>query len=61
MAGLLRWGILGTGNIAKQFAAGVATSRRSSLAAVGSRQEAAAREFASATAKTKRRSSQSIR
>src|SRR5438132_3344147 len=37
MADRLRWGILGTGNIARQFAEGVATAQRSSLAAVGSR------------------------
>jgi D-xylose 1-dehydrogenase (NADP+, D-xylono-1,5-lactone-forming) len=46
MAGQLRWGILGTGNIAKQFAGGVKTSKRGSIVAVGSRQEATAREFA---------------
>jgi xylose dehydrogenase (NAD/NADP) len=47
MSKTIRWGILGTGNIAKQFAAGVMTSRRGTLAAVGSRTEDAARAFAS--------------
>jgi predicted dehydrogenase len=47
MSSLLRWGILGTGNIAKQFAGGVATSKRCSVAVVGSRQESSARDFAS--------------
>ena len=42
----LRWGILGTGNIARQFAAGMATSRRGTLAAVASRDGAAAEAFA---------------
>ncbi len=42
----IRWGILGTGNIAKQFAAGVATSQRGKIVAVGSRTEQAARGFA---------------
>ena len=44
----LRWGILGTGNIARQFSAGVRESRRGKLAAVGSRGEATARGFAAA-------------
>src|SRR5687767_12963053 len=43
----LRWGILGTGNIARQFAEGLATARRSVVAAVGSRSAAGAEEFAS--------------
>jgi xylose dehydrogenase (NAD/NADP) len=34
----LAWGILGTGNIARQFATGVNASRRGRLVAVGSRQ-----------------------
>jgi predicted dehydrogenase len=46
MASKLRWGILGTGNIASQFARGVAASRRGSAAAVGSRQQKSAEEFA---------------
>src|ERR1041385_2958482 len=44
----LRWGILGTGNIARQFAAGVRTGRRAILAAVGSRTASSARTFADA-------------
>jgi len=44
----LRWGILGTGNIAKQFAAGMNTSRRGQLSAVGSRSPDSAGTFASA-------------
>jgi predicted dehydrogenase len=42
----LRWGILGTGNIARQFSAGVRESGRGELAAVGSRSAAAAEIFA---------------
>src|SRR5687767_12097326 len=42
----LRWGILGTGNIARQFAAGVGASARGRVTAVGSRQRAAAEAFA---------------
>lgn len=41
-----RFGILGTGNIARQFAQGVAESRRSAVCAVASRSEAPARRFA---------------
>ena len=44
----LRWGILGTGNIARQFAAGVRACRRGVLWAVGSRSEESARAFADA-------------
>ena len=44
----LRWGILGTGNIARQFAAGVRTARRSVITAVGSRTVDAANQFAQA-------------
>jgi len=44
----LMWGILGTGNIAKQYATGVIASRHGALAAVGSRSEVSAKEFASA-------------
>lgn len=43
---LLRWGILGTGNIARQFCAGMAESERGIVAAVGSRDLATARAFA---------------
>ena len=42
----LRWGILGTGNIAKQFAEGVRQSRTGQLAAVGSRSAQSAGGFA---------------
>lgn len=43
----LRWGILGTGNIAKQFAGGVAGAQRSKIVAVGSRSSESADGFAS--------------
>jgi predicted dehydrogenase len=46
MATKLRWGILGTGNIASQFAKGLATCKRGSAVAVGSRQQKSADEFA---------------
>ncbi|HRK30320.1 MAG TPA: Gfo/Idh/MocA family oxidoreductase [Tepidisphaeraceae bacterium] len=46
MSKKLRIGILGTGNIAKQFAAGVQRGYRCSLAAVGSRSAASATSFA---------------
>jgi predicted dehydrogenase len=42
----LRWGILGTGNIATQFTVGVKTSARGTLAAAGSRQKHTAESFA---------------
>jgi xylose dehydrogenase (NAD/NADP) len=42
----LRWGILGTGNIARQFAAGVNASRRGTIDVVGSRSIESARAFA---------------
>jgi predicted dehydrogenase len=42
----LRWGIMGTGNIARQFCVGVNASRRGMLAAVGSRSARKAIEFA---------------
>jgi predicted dehydrogenase len=42
----LRFGILGTGNIARQFAASFSSSQRCALAAVGSRTIAAANTFA---------------
>jgi D-xylose 1-dehydrogenase (NADP+, D-xylono-1,5-lactone-forming) len=48
MAKLLRWGILGTGNIARQFSAGVNACQRGRLMAVGSRSEDSARQFAGA-------------
>lgn len=48
MADMLHWGIIGTGNIARQFAAGVNSSRRGTLAAVGSRSQESANAFASA-------------
>ena len=41
----LRFGILGTGNIARQFAAGVLASERCSVTAVGSRDPGAATAF----------------
>jgi predicted dehydrogenase len=44
----LRWGILGTGNIARQFATGLNAARRGRPAAVGSRSAQSAREFAQA-------------
>jgi predicted dehydrogenase len=47
MSDRLRWGILGTGNIARQFADGlIGTARRSEVRAVGSRTAAAAQAFA---------------
>ncbi len=42
----IRWGILGTGNIAKQFARGVAAGKRGQVVAVGSRSEATAKAYA---------------
>jgi len=42
----LRWGILGTGNIAKQFGAGVRTGRRGVMTAIGSRSQASADAYA---------------
>jgi predicted dehydrogenase len=48
MSATLRWGILGTGNIARQFSVGVSTCRRGGLAAVGSRSRLAAEAFAKA-------------
>jgi predicted dehydrogenase len=42
----LRWGILGTGHIAGVFSRGVAASRTGRLAAVGSRTQATADQFA---------------
>jgi D-xylose 1-dehydrogenase (NADP+, D-xylono-1,5-lactone-forming) len=49
MSERLRWGILGTGNIARQFADGVLkTAQRSQITAVGSRTPEAATAFAQA-------------
>ncbi len=46
MSDSIRWGILGTGNIAGQFAAGMTAARRGRLAAVGSRSAESAAAFA---------------
>jgi D-xylose 1-dehydrogenase (NADP+, D-xylono-1,5-lactone-forming) len=46
MSSPLRWGILGTGNIARQFAGGMKSSRRGKLVAVGSRSPDSANVFA---------------
>jgi predicted dehydrogenase len=46
MTAKLRWGILGTGNIAGQFTTGVLASRRGVVAAVGSRNAETAQGFA---------------
>lgn len=48
MSTTLRFGILSTGNIARQFAAGIRQSQRCELAAVGSRSLEAAKAFAAA-------------
>ena len=48
MADRLAWGILSTGNIARQFATGVRASRSGVLAAVGSRNALTACDFATA-------------
>src|SRR5688572_10284027 len=48
MAKILRWGFLGTGNIAKQFGAGVRTSDRCSIVAAGSRSAETSRAFGEA-------------
>ena len=45
MARSLRWGIMGTGNIAGQFAAGLAGSGRGKIVAAGSRSETSASAF----------------
>ncbi len=44
----LRWGILGTGNIARQFAQAMVHSQRGHLEAVGSRSQSSAQGFAMA-------------
>jgi len=46
MADKLRWGIIGTGNIARQFAEGVAGAKRSVISAVASRRQETANAFA---------------
>ncbi|MHC4405991.1 MAG: Gfo/Idh/MocA family protein [Planctomycetota bacterium] len=46
MGNALRWGILGTGTIARKFAEQLASCRRSELAAVGSRSADSAGRFA---------------
>ena len=46
MAAKLRWGILGTGNIARQFTAGISASQRGVAVAVGSRKAETAQAFA---------------
>jgi predicted dehydrogenase len=46
MVDTLRWGILGTGNIAHQFAEGVRDAKRSRIVAVGSRTPTNAQAFA---------------
>ena len=45
-SGKIAWGILGTGNIARQFCKGVKTCERGMLMAVGSRSAGPAAEFA---------------
>jgi xylose dehydrogenase (NAD/NADP) len=48
MKGKLSWGILGTGNIARQFARAIPDAERGRLAAVGSRVQFSADDFAAA-------------
>ncbi|HEY1683351.1 MAG TPA: Gfo/Idh/MocA family oxidoreductase [Tepidisphaeraceae bacterium] len=48
MSNALRWGVLSTGNIARQFAAGIVDSRRTIIAAVASRSQSSANTFAAA-------------
>lgn len=45
MADIIRWGILGTGNIAHKFATGLQAASGAQLVAVGSRTQAAAEKF----------------
>lgn len=51
----LRWGILGTGAIAKTFTQGIGSARTSTLVAVASRTEQGAEEFAAANCPSVRR------
>ena len=46
MSRKVRWGILGTGNIARQFADGLTTARRGEVVAVASRTQRVAEDFA---------------
>jgi predicted dehydrogenase len=46
MSSILSWGLIGTGNIARQFATGLNLSRRNKLACVGSRSLDSAKSFA---------------
>lgn len=57
MTAKLQWGILGTGAIAKTFAAGVAASTSGVVVAVGSRDQTTADTFASAFDITRRHGS----
>ena len=50
MSGTLRWGILGCGNIARQFADSMPTAERGVIAAVGSRSPQTAAQFAAGRA-----------
>src|SRR5688572_14223384 len=48
MSRSIRWGILGTGNIARSFTIGLRSSRTAKLVAVGSRELAKANAFVAA-------------